>query len=815
MTQNILYEYTVKETIGTGTFSKVKLGIRKATGEKVAIKILDKSKIKTIPDKQRVERELNILKKINHINIIKIIQTKEGINNIYIIMEYIDNDLFLHIVNSRRLDEKESALYYFQLITGLEYLHFLNIVHRDLKPENLLLTKNKILKIIDFGLSNYFVGEKLLCTPCGSPSYTPPEMIKGDKYNGYAVDIWSSGIILYGMLCGHLPFEDKDNKALFKKILKCKVNYPKFISNNAINLMKRILVENPEKRITIQEIKKHPFFLEGKNIFYQKHPGLIEKLEKYSNNPSINNIFNINNNNFNIITNTNNHSRNQNNYNINDIKMINNTAPENNDNNCNVNINGNDKVSSRFRSRILGPNFDLLKKILRGSRSNTNEKNIKNNNSKRNGSMHIKHKGLEKTKVIYSPMKLIQKIMKEKKKYLSKPQYSERREKKNLYRQKYRNIEYSFDYDNEKNMELFTNTCSNLIYPNSDVNRKKEYEESIKAKKIKSFFSLNNNRKRNIKKNNDYSFPKDCFNPRKVNTFCNYGKKKKMSLNNSSLSRNNKSKTTLANKRSDNSINWKFEALPIIHDSFFNLNKNKNRNKSNNNNDNKTSFTMKSYIVNKTKAKIKNNNKSIKTTNRSKSKNMTKINNNFNFNKKKITGSPHYSWLSKKIISVNNLYNSIQNKYDRINTGSNNHTDTIENIENINNLNKNRSSKTEERRRRSNNNENITFYQSFFRNRLDSFKIATNNNNSNNNVKDFKRCSFNTIDVEPKINNDNNNDNSSNICLFKNSKRNIIAFLTKNRKRNKNKKIINDCNGDKYNIKDIIEKRRLNKYYNK
>ena len=200
MTQNILYDYTVKETIGIGTFSKVKLGIKKATGEKVAIKILDKSKIKTKPDKIRVERELNILKKINHINIIKIIQTKEGINNIYIIMEYIDNDLFLYIVNNRRLDEKESALYYFQLITGLEYLHLLNIIHRDLKPENLLITKNKILKIIDFGLSNYFMGEKLLCTPCGSPSYTPPEMIKGDKYNGYAVDIWSSGIILYAML---------------------------------------------------------------------------------------------------------------------------------------------------------------------------------------------------------------------------------------------------------------------------------------------------------------------------------------------------------------------------------------------------------------------------------------------------------------------------------------------------------------------------------------------------------------------------------------------------------------------------------------
>jgi len=239
MSQNILNEYAIKETIGKGTFSKVKLGITKSTGEKVAIKILEKRKIKNKTDQIRVERELNILRKINHINIVKIIQTKEDQNNIYIIMEFIDYDLFLHIVNNKRLDEKESSLYFFQLITGLEYIHFLNIVHRDLKPENLLLTKKRILKIIDFGLSNYFTGDELLLTPCGSPSYTPPEMIKGYKYNGFAVDIWSTGIILYGMLCGYLPFEERDNKALFKKIIKCKVNYPKYISNNAQNLLKK------------------------------------------------------------------------------------------------------------------------------------------------------------------------------------------------------------------------------------------------------------------------------------------------------------------------------------------------------------------------------------------------------------------------------------------------------------------------------------------------------------------------------------------------------------------------------------------------
>ena len=353
MSQNILYEYTIKETIGKGTFSKVKLGINKSTGEKVAIKILEKSKIKTKSDILRVERELNILRKINHINLVKIYQTKEDQFNIYIIMEFINYDLFLHIVNNKRLDEKESSLYFFQIMQGLEYIHSLNIVHRDLKPENLLITKQRILKIIDFGLSNYFKdGDELLFTPCGSPSYTPPEMIKGYRYNGFAVDIWSTGIILYAMLCGYLPFEERNNKALFKKIIKCKVVYPKFISPNAQSLLKKILVDNPDKRITLNEIKKHPFYLEGKEIFYKRYPDLIEKLENNSSNPQI--IF---------ITATN--------------LSITDKKPK--DKNGNYSSGDIDKTSSAVdkynKTKNYGPNFDLLKKILRGSRANSCENN--------------------------------------------------------------------------------------------------------------------------------------------------------------------------------------------------------------------------------------------------------------------------------------------------------------------------------------------------------------------------------------------------------------------------------------------------------
>ena len=256
----------------------------------------------------------------------------------------------------------------------------------------------------------------------------------------------------------------------------------------------------------------------------------------------------------------------------------------NNVNNINIcNINEKDKISSRFRSKILGPNFDLLKKILKGSRSNSNEK-IKNNNVIRNGSESNKQKKekKEKTKKInitkfhYSPTKLIQKIIKEKKKYLNRPQYSERREKINKYRQKIlnRNIDYSYDYDNEKNFDLFNTFHNFSVHANSEVKRKKDYQESLRAKKIRPFISAKNNRKRNTNYGCNSSFSKKLLNPRKVNTFYNYGKKKKMSLN-VNLSRNNRSRNNLANIKSNNSINWKYETLPIIYDSFDNLGKNR------------------------------------------------------------------------------------------------------------------------------------------------------------------------------------------------------------------------------------------------
>ena len=262
--------YLIKKTIGKGTFGKVKLGIYLPRHKKVAIKVLEKKRLKEEDDIIRLKREFEMLSQFNHPNVISVSEIFESKDSYFTVMEFCEGgELFNYIVVNKCLSEEKSAFFYYQLINGLEYIHSLGIVHRDLKPENLLLTKDHILKIIDFGLSNYFKNDqiKLLETPCGSPCYASPEMLSGDNYDGFKIDIWATGIILYAMMCGFLPFDDKDNNKLFKKILECKVKFPNTLSHDSKDLLKKILVTNPQKRISIKEIKKHPFYIKGKEIF--------------------------------------------------------------------------------------------------------------------------------------------------------------------------------------------------------------------------------------------------------------------------------------------------------------------------------------------------------------------------------------------------------------------------------------------------------------------------------------------------------------------------------------------------------------------
>ena len=176
-------------------------------------------------------------------------------------MEYAScGELFDYIVTQTRIKEPEACKIFQQVIAGIEYVHKLNIVHRDLKPENLLLDHNHNIKIVDFGLSNTYQKNELLKTACGSPCYAAPEMIAGKEYTGFKVDIWSSGVILFAMICGYLPFEDPKTSKLYKKILKGVYTTPSYISDSVKDLLKNILNVDPDKRFNIEEIKNHEWF---------------------------------------------------------------------------------------------------------------------------------------------------------------------------------------------------------------------------------------------------------------------------------------------------------------------------------------------------------------------------------------------------------------------------------------------------------------------------------------------------------------------------------------------------------------------------
>lgn len=253
--------YTVGKEIGQGTFGKVKLGVHNLTSEKVAIKVLEKAKIADVADVERVAREIYILKLIRHQNLIQLYDIIDTPKKIYLIMEFAPGgELFDYIVSNKKLKEKDACKFFQQIISGIEYLHKVNIVHRDLKPENLLLDHEKNIKFVDFGLSNIYKNTELLKTACGSPCYAAPEMIAGKRYVPIGVDIWSSGVILYAMVCGYLPFEDPNTSKLYKKILAGDYECPKFITTEVRDLIKSILTTDPEKRITIAQIKAHPWF---------------------------------------------------------------------------------------------------------------------------------------------------------------------------------------------------------------------------------------------------------------------------------------------------------------------------------------------------------------------------------------------------------------------------------------------------------------------------------------------------------------------------------------------------------------------------
>eukprot|EP00252_Welwitschia_mirabilis_P017578 TRINITY_DN3892_c0_g1_i12.p1 TRINITY_DN3892_c0_g1~~TRINITY_DN3892_c0_g1_i12.p1 ORF type:complete len:222 (-),score=32.08 TRINITY_DN3892_c0_g1_i12:1312-1977(-) len=200
-------KYELGRCLGEGTYAKVKAARNVFTGERFAVKIIDKKMIFKNNLMNQVKREITTMKLVRHPNIVHLYEVLASKRRVYLIMEYVaGGELSDRLDDVEKLSEGEARKYFHQLINAVDYCHSRNVYHRDLKPQNLLLDQNGNLKITDFGLSVLRQTDAILSTSCGSPDYAAPEVILGQNYNGAAADVWSCGIILYEMLAGYSPF---------------------------------------------------------------------------------------------------------------------------------------------------------------------------------------------------------------------------------------------------------------------------------------------------------------------------------------------------------------------------------------------------------------------------------------------------------------------------------------------------------------------------------------------------------------------------------------------------------------------------------
>ncbi|XP_033620210.1 serine/threonine-protein kinase SIK2 isoform X2 [Fukomys damarensis] len=253
--------YDIEGTLGKGNFAVVKLGRHRITKTEVAIKIIDKSQLDAV-NLEKIYREVQIMKMLDHPHIIKLYQVMETKSMLYLVTEYAKNgEIFDYLANHGRLNESEARRKFWQILSAVDYCHGRKVVHRDLKAENLLLDNNMNIKIADFGFGNFFKSGELLATWCGSPPYAAPEVFEGQQYEGPQLDIWSMGVVLYVLVCGALPFDGPTLPILRQRVLEGRFRIPYFMSEDCEHLIRRMLVLDPSKRLTIAQIKEHKWML--------------------------------------------------------------------------------------------------------------------------------------------------------------------------------------------------------------------------------------------------------------------------------------------------------------------------------------------------------------------------------------------------------------------------------------------------------------------------------------------------------------------------------------------------------------------------
>ncbi|KAG8867084.1 hypothetical protein FRC20_006755 [Serendipita sp. 405] len=270
--------YILLQTLGEGEFGKVKLGLHTHWAEEVAVKLIRRGSVENDVRMQKIRREIAVLESLHHPNIVRLYETIETDKYIGIILDYASGgELFDHILAHRYLREKDARKLFAQLISAVWYIHQKKIVHRDLKLENLLLDRNRNIIVTDFGFANRFEHrtDDLMQTSCGSPCYAAPELVISEgSYVGSAVDIWSCGVILYAMLAGYLPFDDDpenpegDNiQQLYRYILNTPLTFPEHVSEEARDLLHKMLVPDPTQRSTLKTVMEHPWLAPHADLF--------------------------------------------------------------------------------------------------------------------------------------------------------------------------------------------------------------------------------------------------------------------------------------------------------------------------------------------------------------------------------------------------------------------------------------------------------------------------------------------------------------------------------------------------------------------
>uniref|UniRef100_A0AAY4BZ75 Protein kinase domain-containing protein n=1 Tax=Denticeps clupeoides TaxID=299321 RepID=A0AAY4BZ75_9TELE len=217
--------------------------------------------------------EIAILKLIEHPHVLKLHEVYENKKYLYLVLEHVSGgELFDYLVKKGRLTPKESRKFFRQIISALDFCHSHSICHRDLKPENLLLDEKNNIRVADFGMASLQVGDSLLETSCGSPHYASPEVIRGEKYDGRKADVWSCGVILFALLVGALPFDDDNLRNLLEKVKLGVFHMPHFIPPDCQNLLRGMIEVDANKRLTLEQIQKHTWYLAGKNESEPEQP---------------------------------------------------------------------------------------------------------------------------------------------------------------------------------------------------------------------------------------------------------------------------------------------------------------------------------------------------------------------------------------------------------------------------------------------------------------------------------------------------------------------------------------------------------------